>query len=151
METVTPRALAEVARSFEAFRAAAGFGAIRSDADYTRAMSLIDAILDATRNDPTREDAAHPLASLLDFLTAAMHDYEAERHAIPNASPREVLRFLMEQHGLSQSDLPEVGNQSVVSQILAGRRMLNTRQIAALAQRFRIGTDALIEPAAAAH
>ena len=151
MATVTPRTLAQVARSFEAFRAAAGFGTIRNEADYARAMTLIDAILDATRNDRAHEDAAHPLSPLLDFLSTVVHDYEVEHHAIPNAPPREVLRFLMEQHGLSQSDLPEVGNQSVVSQILAGRRMLNTRQIAALAQRFRIGTDALIEPVAATH
>ena len=148
---MTPCTLAQVARSFEAFRAAAGFGATRNEADYARAMSLIDAILDTTRDDLAREDSAHPLSPLLDFLTAAIHDYEAGHHTISNAPPREVLRFLMEQHGLSQSDLLEVGDQSVVSQILAGRRILNTRQIATLAQRFQIGTDALIEPTAATH
>jgi len=45
-----------------------------------------------------------------------------------------------------------VGNQSVVSQILSGRRLLNARQIAALAQRFGIGADALLDrPAGCAH
>lgn len=42
-------------------------------------------------------------------------------------------------------DLAEVGSQSVISEILAGRRMLNTRQIAALSQRFHISADAFIE------
>lgn len=142
---VTPRELTKVSRSFEAFRAAGGVGAVRNEDDYARGMALIEAILDATRNQPAREDAAHPLAPLLDFLTAAVHDYEAAHHVLPKAPAREVLRFLMDQHGLSQSDLPEVGNQSVVSQILAGRRVLNTRQVAALAQRFHISADALID------
>ncbi|MFA7391115.1 MAG: helix-turn-helix domain-containing protein [Pigmentiphaga sp.] len=56
-----------------------------------------------------------------------------------------VLQFLMEQHGLKQSDLSEVGSQSVVSQILSGRRMLNARQVAALAARFGVGADVFLE------
>ncbi len=144
MEAVTYN-LAEVARSYGEFRAVAGVGAIRSEADYRRALALIEAILDETRNTSAREDASHPLADLLDLLTAAVHEYEAGHHAIPASSPRDVLRFLMDQHGLTQSDLPEVGSQSVMSEILAGRRMLNTRQIAALVERFHVGAGAFIE------
>ena len=44
----------------------------------------------------------------------------------------------MDVHGLRQSDLPEIGAQSVVSAILAGRRSLNVRQVKALAARFGI-------------
>ncbi|MDR2837567.1 MAG: transcriptional regulator [Azonexus sp.] len=143
MEAVIPD-LAQVARSYGEFRAVAGVGAIRTEADYERALELIAAILAQTRDTPAREDAAHPLADLLDLLTAAAHEYEADHHAIPAVSPREALRFLMEQHGLKQSDLPEVGSQSVISEILAGRRLLNTRQIAALVERFRVSADAFI-------
>lgn len=120
-------------------------GAIRNEADYDRALALMGAILDETRNSSAREDATHPLADLLDLLTAAVHEYEAGHDAIPASSPRDVLRFLMNQHDLNQSDLPEVGSQSVISEILAGRRRLNTRQIAALVQRFHVGADAFIE------
>jgi HTH-type transcriptional regulator/antitoxin HigA len=137
--------LAKVARSFKEFRAAAGVGAIRNEADYDRALALIGAILDETRGKPVREDPTYPLSDLLDLLSAAVHEYEADHHAIPASSPREVLRFLMNQHGLTQSDLPEVGSQSVISEILAGRRMFNTRQIAALVERFHVGADAFIE------
>lgn len=144
MEAVIPD-LVKVARSYDEFRAVAGVGAIRNEADYERTLALIEAILDETRDSPEREDATHPLADLLDLLTAAVHEYEADHHAIPASSPREVLRFLMDQHGLTQSDLLEVGSQSVISEILAGRRALNTRQIAALVQRFRVRADAFIE------
>jgi HTH-type transcriptional regulator/antitoxin HigA len=51
--------------------------------------------------------------------------------------------FLMEQHGLRQCDLPEVGAQSVVSDELTGKRALNLRQVQALAQRFGVPMDVL--------
>jgi HTH-type transcriptional regulator/antitoxin HigA len=55
-----------------------------------------------------------------------------------------MLRFLMDQHGLTQSDLPEIGSQGVVSEILSGKRELNVRQIRALTERFGIGADAFL-------
>ena len=50
----------------------------------------------------------------------------------------------MEQHRLVQSDLPEVGSQGVVSEILRGKRRLNARQVRALTQRFGIPADLLL-------
>jgi transcriptional regulator with XRE-family HTH domain len=44
----------------------------------------------------------------------------------------------MEEHGLTQSDLPEIGSQDVLSEILRGKRELNVRQIRALATRFHV-------------
>ena len=44
----------------------------------------------------------------------------------------------MEEHSLSQSDLPEIGSQGVVSEILNGKRKLNVRQIQGLAKRFQV-------------
>lgn len=49
----------------------------------------------------------------------------------------------MEQHGLRQSDLPELGPQSVVSAVLSGKRALNLRQVKALAARFHVPMEAL--------
>jgi HTH-type transcriptional regulator/antitoxin HigA len=50
----------------------------------------------------------------------------------------------MEQHGLVQSDLPEIGSQGVVSEILRGKRRLNARQIRALTRRFGIAAELLL-------
>jgi HTH-type transcriptional regulator/antitoxin HigA len=55
-----------------------------------------------------------------------------------------LLAYLMDQHGLSQSQVPEVGAQSVVSAILAGRRRINGRMALALAQRFRLPAEAFL-------
>lgn len=57
--------------------------------------------------------------------------------------PATVLASLMEEHGLKQSDLPEIGAQSVVSAVLAGKRQLNLRQVKALAERFSVPLEVL--------
>lgn len=44
----------------------------------------------------------------------------------------------MQANGLTQKGLSEIGSQGVVSEILSGKRKLNTRQIAALASRFSV-------------
>jgi HTH-type transcriptional regulator/antitoxin HigA len=46
----------------------------------------------------------------------------------------------MEEHGLTQADLPEVGSQGVVSEILNGKRELNVRQIRYLAGKFKVSS-----------
>ena len=48
----------------------------------------------------------------------------------------------MEQHGLSQSEIPEVGSQGMVSEVLNGKRELNKRQIEALSRRFHLSPAA---------
>lgn len=53
-------------------------------------------------------------------------------------SATEALRFLMEQHDLRQSDLPEIGNQAKMSEVLSGKREINARQARALANRFGV-------------
>ena len=64
---------------------------------------------------------------------------------IPDAAPNEVLRFLLDQHGLKQSDLAaEIGGQSVVSDILNGKRAINARQAKALAARFGVSAVAFL-------
>jgi HTH-type transcriptional regulator/antitoxin HigA len=54
-----------------------------------------------------------------------------------------VLASLMDEHGLRQSDLPEIGSQGVVSEVLAGKRQLNLRQVRALAARFSVPMEML--------
>ncbi len=67
-----------------------------------------------------------------------IREYEARVHPWPALPPSELLRELMAEHGIRQSDLPEVGTQSVVSEVLAGKRGLNLRQVKALSERFRV-------------
>ena len=59
------------------------------------------------------------------------------------STPASVLASLMDEHGLRQSDLPEIGSQGVVSEVLAGKRQLNLRQVRALAARFSVPMEML--------
>lgn len=52
--------------------------------------------------------------------------------------PASRLAFLIDSHQLNQKDLPEIGPQSVVSEILSGKRQINLLQASALARRFGV-------------
>lgn len=82
---------------------------------------------------------------LVQFLMGWLAEYERQNVDIPEASPAEVLRHLMEANGLKQADLSaELGGQSVVSAILNGKREINVRQARALAARFRVSAATFI-------
>jgi HTH-type transcriptional regulator/antitoxin HigA len=53
-----------------------------------------------------------------------------------------MLKFLMQQHGLKQGDLPDIGTQGVVSEILNGKREINLRQVRKLKELFGVSADA---------
>jgi len=108
---------------------------IRNEREYNAAVKRLNELLDEIG-----DDEKHPLYGLLDTLGTLIHAYEEAHYPIPAASGVEVLRFLMSEHGLTQSDLPEVGSQGVVSEILNGRRELNIRQVRSLAERFKVSS-----------
>jgi HTH-type transcriptional regulator/antitoxin HigA len=106
---------------------------VRNEREYSAAVKRMNELLDEIG-----ANEKHPLYSLLDTLGTLIHSYEEEHIHISSSTGAEVLRFLMEEQGLTQSDLPEVGSQGVVSEILNGKRDLNVRQIRALAKRFKV-------------
>lgn len=67
-----------------------------------------------------------PLALVVQ-LGEGIAAYEDAHHPLPVLPPNEMLRYLMEEHGIKQVELPEVGSQGVVSEMLAGKRKLNAR------------------------
>lgn len=105
-----------------------------TEAEYQALVESLDAVLDAGG-----ADESHPLAGLAVMLGDLVSAYEQVHYAMPPAmSGAEVLQFLMARDGLRQSDLPEIGNQAKVSEILSGKRNINLRQARALAARFGV-------------
>jgi HTH-type transcriptional regulator/antitoxin HigA len=86
----------------------------------------------------------HPLADLLDYLANQIRAYEGEKFEIPEAEPREILRFLMDQHGLRQEDLAGCLPQSRVSEILNGKRSISKQIAKNLARRFNVHADVFL-------
>ncbi len=112
---------------------------IRNEAEYEQAVDRLNQLLDEVG-----ADESHPLYGFLDTLGALIQVYEESHYPMPEASGAESLQYLMEEHGLRQSDLAEIGSQGVVSEILNGKRELNVRQIRALARRFHVSPAVVI-------
>ena len=108
----------------------------RCRAEYDRLLSALDAVLDAGG-----ADESHPLASLADRLGDLLATYERRHGSAKEMTVPELLRYLMKQHGLRQADLPEIGAQSVVSDVLRGKRKLNVGQIGRLSKRFGLPAE----------
>ena len=112
---------------------------IRNEREYDAAIKRLNDLLDEVG-----DNERHPLYSLLDTLSTLIHVYEEEHYPMPEARAVDILRSCMDENGINQSDLPEVGSQGVVSEILNGKRELNVRQIRLLAKRFHISPAAFV-------
>ncbi|NER97799.1 MAG: transcriptional regulator [Symploca sp. SIO1B1] len=106
---------------------------ISNEEEYDQAIERLNNLIDEIGT-----DEQHPLYNLLDTLGTLIAAYEADHYSIPNCSGSEVLAYLMEEHRLSLSDLPEIGTAETVEAILSKEQPLNLSQIQHLAQRFQV-------------
>lgn len=111
---------------------------IRNQKQYWRAVKFIDQLCLLVNNQK------HPLSGLLTILTALVKDYDDRHCKLPDVGGAEALKFFMDQHNVKQTELPEIGSQGVISDVLAGRRKLNVRQIKALSERFHTSAAVFI-------
>ena len=111
--------------------------AIRNAGEYDAAVAQLNDLVDEVGDNPK-----DPRYRFIDTLSVLIEAYDEEHHEVPDLSGTDVLKFLMEQQGLSQGDLPEIGSQGVVSEVLRGKRELNVRQIRALSERFNLSSEA---------
>lgn len=108
--------------------------------DYDALVAALDELLELIG-----DDEEHPLASLASHMGDLIEAYDDAHRPMPEVRGADMLRHLMHWHGLDQSSLPEVGTQSVISEILNGKRRLNVRQIKALTQRFGLPADLFLD------
>jgi len=109
---------------------------IHTRKQYDRVVCAMEYLADLVNDDPK-----HSLAGLLEIFEVIVDDYDRVHHQIPSISGIELLRNLMMEHGLKQTDLTEIGSQGVVSEIMSGKRRLNKRHAAFLAKRFSLSED----------
>jgi HTH-type transcriptional regulator / antitoxin HigA len=73
--------------------------------------------------------------------------YEARKR--PGRPPRtaDLIRHLMDQHGLTRADMvPILGTPSRVSEVLRGKERLSMAMVQRLHARFRVPADLLLPP-----
>lgn len=128
-----------ILRAWMPFKQLIGVTSVRTDEDYAQASATIDALLDEVGDNEN-----HPLADVLDYLADQVKAYEDENFPIPEAEPKEVLRLLMEQHGLKQEDLDDCAPQGRISDILSGKRSISKEIAKRLAHRFFVRADVFL-------
>lgn len=125
--------------AWEHFCKTTDIASIRDEAHYAHMVSVLEALLDEVRG-----DEGHPAMGLIDMVGDLIEDWEAAHQVLPEADGVQALKFLMQQHGLKQADLPEIGSQGVVSEVLSGKRALNIRQVRALSKRFGVSSATFV-------
>ena len=140
MEALMDRSVvAEITAHFQALSSMIPLHTIRTEQDYDKAVEVLNQLLDAGA---ANED--HDLVDLAQILGAFISEYDDAHDPMQNVSPLAMLRFLMDQHHLTQSGMPEIGTQGVVSEVMSGKRDLNVRQIKALSARFHVPPSAFV-------
>ena len=116
------------------------FSVPHTEEEYENLVSMLDNLIDEVG-----ENEKHPLSSLMESISTLIESYENKN--IPTISGKSVesLRYLMKEHNLNQSELPEIGSQGVVSEILKGKRNLNIRQIKKLSSKFNVSPLVFIQ------
>jgi HTH-type transcriptional regulator/antitoxin HigA len=125
-----------ILRAWMPFKEAIGVTSVHIQEDYAQARATIEVLLDEIG-----DDEHHPLADVLDYLADQVAAYEEAHVQIPEATPKEMLRFLMDQHGLKQEDLSDCAPQGRISDILGGRRGISKEIARKLARRFNVHMD----------
>jgi HTH-type transcriptional regulator/antitoxin HigA len=101
-------------------------------AEYTRELFALIA-----KEEPTGDEI-----DAINLLSALIDRYQNRRFPVPDVSGLEMLRYLMELKGISQSDLiPLLGTQSLVSMIVGGTRKMTVAHIAALSRFFGVSPE----------
>jgi antitoxin component HigA of HigAB toxin-antitoxin module len=81
----------------------------------------------------------------IDALQELILAYQA-RHPLPKVPPLELLKFLMQESGMTVSDLGRViGNQPSASLLLSGKRPMSKSQILKLARHFKVSPALFLE------
>jgi HTH-type transcriptional regulator/antitoxin HigA len=109
---------------------------IDSDAELARAHALVDRLWESNNSvDLARLEAQARLIAA----------YEQSKWPRRPPSTANLIRHLMDQHGLSRAELvPILGTPSRVSEVLRGKKGLSMAMVQRLRARFRVPADLLI-------
>jgi HTH-type transcriptional regulator / antitoxin HigA len=112
---------------------------IRNDEGHAEALAAIEDLWHAEPGTPDHDR--------LEVLAILVDDYESRRWPIEPADPVDLIRYVMEQRGLTRKDLEAaIGSRARVSEILNRRRPLTMKMAWHLHRAFGIPADALIRP-----
>jgi HTH-type transcriptional regulator / antitoxin HigA len=90
-----------------------------------------------------KADRTEEETRLAELLTVLINEYEEKHYDLGKATPIEIVQELMAANNLRQKDLVDVfGTESIVSEVLNGKRELNKDHIKRLSERFGVSPAA---------
>jgi HTH-type transcriptional regulator/antitoxin HigA len=111
---------------------------IDNDAELARARKLVDRLI-------ASDDAAD--VARLEAQARLIAAYEERKWPRRTPGTADIIRYLMDQHGLSRADMvPILGTASRVSEVLRGKKGLSMTMVQRLRARFRVPADVLLPP-----
>ena len=113
---------------------------IKNERDYKQVVKILDGLIDTVG-----DNQKHELFGLTEVLGIIIENYESEDESFNGVDEIDVLKYFMNEHGLQQKDMSEIGSQGVVSEILSGKRKLSVSQIKKLSKRFNISPAVFLE------
>jgi HTH-type transcriptional regulator/antitoxin HigA len=114
--------------------------AIQSEEEYEILLENINELMSKGENDLSPEEIR-----LLETLTILVEAYEDEHYPSPELAPNEVLKYLMEENGLKQSDLLHIfGSSGIASEVVNGKRAISKTQAKKLAEHFKVSVELFI-------
>jgi len=114
---------------------------IRDEVDLDNATEIVDRLSVLAEPTPDQADYLEVLATLIEA-------YERQHHEIDvsHLGPIDALRFLMDEHGMTASDLGRLlGSRQLGSAILRGRRNLSKAHVKTLAEHFHVNPGVFLE------
>lgn len=110
---------------------------ITTPENYQSALQRVDELIDVDHTEATKNELM-----LLSFL---IEEYEDVHYPIRDASPLEVVKFMMAMKGIKQQDLiPILGSKGNVSKILSGKANLQLQDVYPLSTFLGVPVETLI-------
>ncbi len=119
-------------------------------------MSTLPRVIDNEQELEAMEDVISQLLSkgenlspeeekLLVLVSNLVEDYEDEMYPMPDVSPNELLKHLMEENDLKQKDLLHIFSSSgIASEVVNGKREISKSQAKKLAEYFKVSVELFI-------
>ena len=112
---------------------------IKTKKDHENALKLLEELIDKNPKPETNE------SEQLEVLAIVIEKYEKENFPITSPDPIEAIKYVMDQHDLTQADMiPCFGSRSRVSEVLSGKKALTLEMIRNLRSQWGIPVELLI-------
>jgi len=113
---------------------------IHTEEENQRCIAALEALSHRTNLSGEEERIA-------ELLLLVIEDFEDKNYSLPEVSPVEIVKHLMDVNDLKQVDMLDIfGSPSVVSEVLSGKRELAKTHIARLSARFNVSPEVFFAP-----